>query len=197
MSFVFLPYSVPVKELTRVEVIDFDINKYFSCDALDGLDSILILTENGLSVLKSDSDILYSINRYQVFNVDDKTGDLSGSLSERDVILSFIPNPVWGVGDELDTFIPDYNQEYVVVTNTGKPKNRTPIWAFCIELFFRFGVKFFYTNTSNGRYVIHIKEDREDIFTIMKNNKTEIEEAYSISLSFKKAPAKKVKVFDF
>ena len=195
MSTIYLPYSVPVRELSGCPLDGFNYQDYISGN---GVCNVLVLSEDCLSVVKYSGDLLDCNERYQVLFVDvDNPTDISSDVSESNVILSTLPYFEINVGDDLEDFIPDYSQEYIIISHAKKKSHKVPMWALSIELCYRFGTKFFFHECDGGKYVFHTGKVKTDAFRVLKNHKKEIESLYSINLEFCKASARKTRVFDF
>lgn len=194
MNIIYLPYSVPVSELPKCHLDGFNYRDYLPGN---GFCNILVLSNDCLSIAKSDKEVLDCNERYQVIFVDPSNPeDMSNKVSECNIILSTLQAFEVRVGDDLEEFIPDYNQEYIIASH-AKKSPKISMWAISLELSYRFGVKFFFHECADSKYVFHTGKVRTNAFNLLKSHKKEVEDVYSINLEFCKAPDKKTRVYDF
>lgn len=208
VSKLFMPYSVPVSELSnRLSLIGFDTSNYMTKAAESKLETILVLSSENLECIKVNpiQDTIPASTQFQIIEVDEPR-DISDEIELDHIIISFVSPFYWGVGDDRNKYVPVKGKMYMEVhpkksDDSTIHSGTSAMMFFCCELSHRFGTKFqWYTERYADSYIISTLDGcgiNESAFNLIEKHKDEIEKIYQVSITIKKGVPRKVIRDDF
>lgn len=198
-----MPYDIEVKSLSKeLNSLGFNPEMFVRSDKLSDLNFLLVLREGSLDFIKGNADVIKNDEQFQVICVNNDVKDITDEIDCSNVIISMLPSFQWGVGDNYDEFTSKKGDSYIHVTTNSDFSEMNMLWM-CVELSYRYGVKFYlFNNTEEKDFYCRLERGSKANKSIMEDiskNKKKIEETYSCKLVITKSynPKKREDNFEF